>query len=318
LIQRNEIETDINLPLEIPMPVFDGMLRVLNVLSSQDGLALFLYAKNGLPSSKKTIQDLGLTQKRFYSRLKDLLDIGLIEKVEGCYQYTTLGEAVSKLGIYLGHVIDNKERLVLIDQLDKNKSLSSSEVDEIKSLVIKQSGVLQGALNLILDSKDLQKVEVFSNYDVGVEILVNKINSSQNRILLASKYFDTRVIDATLKAHKRGVEFKVIMAKENLIRKIEMLKLFLSPKLMLALIEFSNNGVENSVREFELDYSYCVIDDKGCFFEFPPFEEKFTIGFFVIDKKINYQFTDLFGFQWDKAEAKEMPEFFKKLKKLNI
>ena len=318
MIQRNEIETDINLPLEIPMPVFDGMLRVLNVLSSQDGLALFLYAKNGLPSSKKTIQDLGLTQKRFYSRLKDLLDIGLIEKVEGCYQYTTLGEAVSKLGIYLGHVIDNKERLVLIDQLDKNKSLSSSEVDEIKSLVIKQSGVLQGALNLILDSKDLQKVEVFSNYDVGVEILVNKINSSQNRILLASKYFDTRVIDATLKAHKRGVEFKVIMAKENLIRKIEMLKLFLSPKLMLALIEFSNNGVENSVREFELDYSYCVIDDKGCFFEFPPFEEKFTIGFFVIDKKINYQFTDLFGFQWDKAEAKEMPEFFKKLKKLNI
>jgi len=300
------------------MPVFDGVLRVFNVLSSQDGLALFLYAKNGLSSSKKAIQDLGLTQKRFYSRLKDLLDIGLIEKVDGYYQYTTLGEAVSKLGIYLGHVIDNKERLVLIDQLNKNKSLSSSEVDEIKSLVIKQSGVLQGALNLILDSKDLQKVEVFSNYDVGVEILVNKINSSQNRILLASKYFDARVIDATLKAHKRGVEFKVIMAKENLTRKIEMLKLFLSPKLILALMEFSNNGAENSVREFELDYSYCVIDDKGCFFEFPPFEEKFTIGFFVIDKKINYQFTDLFGFQWDKAEAKEMPEFFKKLKRLNI
>lgn len=300
------------------MPVFDGMLRVLNVLSRQDGLALFLYAKNGLPSSKKAIQDLGLTQKRFYSRLNNLLDIGLIEKVEGCYQYTTLGEAVSKLAIYLGHVVDKKERLSLIDQVEKNKSLSSSEVDEIKSLVIEQSGVLQGALNLILDGDNLQKVEMFSNYEVGVEILVNKINSSQNRILLASKYFDVRVIDATLKAHKRGVEFKVIMAKENLTRKIEMLKLFLSPKLMLALMEFANNGAEKSVREFELNYSYCVIDDKGCFFEFPPYEEKFSIGFFVIDKKINYQFNDLFRCQWDKAEAKEMPEFFKKLKKLNI
>ena len=298
------------------MPVFDGMLRVLNVLSSQDGLALFLYAKNGLPSSKKAIQDLGLTQKRFYSRLKVLLDVGLIEKVEGCYQYTTLGEAVSKLGIYLGHVIDNKERLSLLDQLNKNKSLSSSDVDEIKSLVIEQSGVLKGALNLILDGDD-KKVEVISSYEVLVEILVNKINSSQNRILLASKYFDTRVIDATLKANKRGVEFKVIMAKENLTRKIEMLKLFLSPKLMLALMEFSNNGAENSVREFELDYSYCVIDD-GCLFEFPPSEEKFSIGFFVFNKKINYQFTDLFRCQWDKAKAKEMPEFFKKLKKLKI
>ena len=306
------------MPLEIPMPVFDGMLRVLNVLSNQDGLALFLYAKNGLPSSKKTIQDLGLTQKRFYSRLKDLLDIGLIEKVEGCYQYTTLGEAVSKLGIYLGHVVDNKERLALLDQLNKNKSLSSSDVDEIKRLVIEQSGVLKGAFSLILDGKDLQKVEVISNYDVLVKILVNKINSSQNHVLLASKYFDTRVIDATLKAHKRGVEFKVMMAKEDLTRKIEMLKLFLSPKLMLALIEFSNNGAENKVREFELDYSYCIIDDQGCFFEFPPSEEKFSIGFFVIDEKINYQFTDLFGSQWDKAEAKEMPEFFKQLKRLNI
>jgi len=299
------------------MPVFDGMLRVLNVLSSQDGLALFLYAKNGLPNSKKAIQDLGLTQKRFYSRLNNLLDIGLIEKVEGCYQYTTLGEAVSKLAIYLGQVVDKKERLTLLDQLNKNKSLSSSDVDEIKSLVIEQSGVLKGALNLILDGND-QKVEMFSNYDVGVEILVNKINSAKNHILLASKYFDTRVIDATLKANKRGVEFKVIMAKENLTRKIEMLKLFLSPKLILALTEFANNGAEKSVREFELDYSYCVIDDKGCFFEFPPYEDKFSIGFFVIDEKINDQFNDLFRCQWDKAEAKEMPEFFKKLKRLNI
>ena len=317
-LDQNEIETNVFLPLDVPMTVFDEMLRVLNALYNQDSLAIFLYAKTGLLSAVQAIQDLRLTQKRYYSRLKDLLDVGLLEKRGGNYYYTTFGEAVSKLVSYLGQVLENKERLDLLDQINKNKSLSSSDVDQIKDLIFKQSGVLEGALHLILDGKNMQKVEVFSSYDVGVDILINSINCCSHRVLLASKYFDTKVIDATLKAHNRGVEFKVIMAKDNLTKKIEMLKLFLSPKLILSLVDFANDGAEKTVREFGIDYSYCIIDDTDCFFEFPPIDEKFGIGFFVTDKKINHQFSDLFKFQWEKAEAKEMPEFFKKLRKLYI
>lgn len=314
-----DVETlNINLPLEIPMPIFDEMLKVLNAISNPDGLAIFLYSKNGLSSATKTIRDLGLTQKRFYSRLRELVDVGLMEKSGGVYRYTILGEAVSKLGMTLGQILENKERLRLIDEINKNKNLSAFEIDQIKEVIIQQSSTLQSALNLILDSKSLKKIEVFSNYEVGIDILINNINSSKERIFLASKYFDTRVIESTIKAYKRGVDFRVIMASENLTKKIEMLKLLLSPKLIMELVEFANNGSNKSVREYNINYSYCVIDNNACFFEFPPFEDKFTIGFFVIDKKINQQFSELFLYQWEEAEAKEMPNFFKKLSKLNI
>jgi len=314
-----EIETlHVNLPLEVSMPIFDEMLKVLNAISNPDGLAIFLYAKNGLLSASKVIRDLGLTQKRFYSRLRELVDVGLIEKSGGVYKYTLLGEAVSKLGITLGQILENKERLRLIDEINKNKTLSTFEIDQIKEVIIQQSSTLQSALNLILDSKSLKKIEVFSNYEVGINILIDNINSSKERVFLASKYFDTRVIESTLKAYKRGVDFRVIMASENLTKKIEMLKLLLSPKLIMDLIEFANNGANKSVREYNINYSYCIIDNNACFFEFPPFEDKFTIGFFVVDAKINLQFSELFLYQWESAEAKEMPSFFKKLSKLNI
>ncbi|MBS7630087.1 hypothetical protein KEJ47_00690 [Candidatus Bathyarchaeota archaeon] len=314
-----DIETlNVNLPLDVPMPIFDEMLRILKVISNPDGLAIFLYTKNGLPSANKIIRDLGLTKKRYYSRLKELIDVGLIEKSSGVYQYTLLGEAVSKLGIALGQILENKDRLRLIDEINKNKALSAFEIDQIREVIIQQSSTLQSALNLILDSKSLKKIEVFSNYEVGINILINNINSSKERVFLASKYFDTRVIESTIKAYKRGVDFRVIMASENLTKKIEMLKLLLSPKLIMELMEFANNGANKSVREYNINYSYCIIDNNACFFEFPPFEDKFTIGFFVIDAKINQQFSELFLYQWEEAEAKEMPNFFKKLSKLNI
>ncbi|MGQ9679547.1 MAG: hypothetical protein ACUVV4_02095 [Candidatus Bathyarchaeia archaeon] len=315
----NEVETfNINLPLDVPMPIFDEVLKILNAISNPDGLAIFLYAKNGLPSANKVMKDLGLTQKRFYSRLKELIETGLIEKSGGVHKYTLLGEAVSKLENALEQILENKERLRLLDQINKNQSLSAFEIDQIKQVIIQQSSTLQSALNLVLDGKNLKKIEVFSNYETGVDILIKSINSSKERVFLASKYFDTRVIESTLKAYKRGIDFRVIMASENLTKKIEMLKLLLSPKLIMEMIDFSNNGANKCVREYEINYSYCIIDGDACFFEFPPFEEKFTIGFFVIDEKINHQFSELFLHQWESAEAKEMPSFFKKLSKLNL
>jgi predicted transcriptional regulator len=277
-------------------------------------MRIFLLAEKGISNSNKAIKELDLTPKRYYSRLKDLVDRKVLEKVNGVYVYTALGEAVSRLGIYMMQVLDNKERFVLINQLNKNKSLSSTDIDQIKDVIFQQSGVLEGALHLILDGKNVHKMDTFSNYEKGVEKLVERINLAQERIFLASRYFDSKVIEATLKARKRGVKLRVIMAKENITKKIDMLKMFLSPKLIMALIEFADQGVDQSIRETDLDYSYCIIDHDGCFFEFPSLEDKFSIGFFVIENKINNRFNELFNIQWEKSESKKMPELFNKLK----
>ena len=60
---------------EIPDETLEQGLRLFSVFSNEDAIRLFLYAERGIASSTKVMKDLGLTQKRFYSRLKGLLVI---------------------------------------------------------------------------------------------------------------------------------------------------------------------------------------------------------------------------------------------------
>ncbi len=64
---------------------FGSMVEILDALGNQDALSIFIYVEKGMTSSKLAIQELGLTQKRFYSRLKELIEVGLIEKNAGGY-----------------------------------------------------------------------------------------------------------------------------------------------------------------------------------------------------------------------------------------
>jgi len=58
---------------EISDETMEHSLRLFRVFSNEDAIRLFLYAERGIARSTKAMKDLGLTQKRFYSRLKGLL-----------------------------------------------------------------------------------------------------------------------------------------------------------------------------------------------------------------------------------------------------
>ena len=53
--------------------------EILAALANEDAIKIFLTARRGIEKSTKTIQELGLTQKRYYSRLKELMEAGLVE-----------------------------------------------------------------------------------------------------------------------------------------------------------------------------------------------------------------------------------------------
>ena len=57
------------------------MGEILNSLAHEDALKIFVAAKVGITKSTSTIQELGLTQKRYYSRLKELMrELGTEER----------------------------------------------------------------------------------------------------------------------------------------------------------------------------------------------------------------------------------------------
>ena len=301
----------------IPDGTMELGVRLFSVLSSEDAVRIFLYAEKGIASSTQAVKDLGLTQKRYYSRLKGLIDVGLIEKVEGTYMYTAFGKVVRKLGFYLMGVLNNIDRIELINKLYKAKSLSPTERSKVEELISEQSGEVGGLLNYIMGEKGPNRMKVIITFNELVDKLVEQIDLSQKSILLASRHVDTRVIDASLKANKRGVILKVLVSKENLSGKLNMLRVMLSPRLILSLIEFFGSSMDMTelIRENDLTFSFCIIDDRYCFFEFPSIEgSKFSIAFYIDDEKISTRFTELFHRQWEMGEINKMQQFSQKLK----
>jgi len=61
----------------IPDEALQHLEKIFSAGSSIDALKIFYAAKDGIESSTQTIKKLGLTQKRYYTNLKRLIDVGL-------------------------------------------------------------------------------------------------------------------------------------------------------------------------------------------------------------------------------------------------
>ena len=295
---------------------FGSMVRLLDVLGNQDALAIFIYVENKISSSKIAIQELELTQKRFYSRLKELIDVGLIEKNEGLYQYTTLGRIFSKIGYSLLDILENKDQFELLEKLRDSSSLSTTDFEKITSVVSKGSNNLSGIFNLLFLSEN-QKVDVFSSNERLVEKLVEVIDGSEETICLASRDLDNKVIDSITKVSAKGVLVRVIIAKEHLEEKISKLKLLLSPGAILSMLEFfSDPNLDEIMRDGNTAFSFAIIDEKHCFFELPSKDNNdFMIAFYVVDNEIGNKFCTMFSDLWDTADTKSILNIFQMLNK---
>ena len=297
---------------------FNEMVRILDSLGHEDALAIFMYTERGIKSSKLAIEELGLTQKRFYSRLKELIEVGLVEKSEGEYRYTTFGNIFFKIGFSLLEMLENREQIELLEKIRVSSSLPNSEVDKIHSVVSKSFRDMSGLFDMVFLSGKQRKVEVLPSYERLVERIIEEIMASKEEILLATRYIDNKVIDSMFKAQTRSVKSKVIMAKENLEDKVNKLKLMLSPGLVMSLLEYLNDpDLDDLARDGNVPFSFCIMDGRHCFFELPSMgNHDFSIAFFVDDEEIGERFTKMFNSLWESAEAKSVPKFFQMLGKI--
>jgi predicted transcriptional regulator len=294
---------------------FNEMVKILDALGHEDALAIFMYTEKGIKSSKVAIEELGLTQKRFYSRLKELIEVGLIDKNEGEYHHTTFGNIFFKIGFSLLEMIENKDQIELLEKIRTSSSLPTSEVTKIQSVVSKNFRDMSGLFDMVFLSEKQRKVEVLQTYDKLVEKLAEEIGTSKDYIQLASRYVDNKAIDSLFKAMNRGVNTKGIIAKENLEDRFNKLELLLSPSLMLSMIQlFSDPEIGDTMREGNVPFSFCIVDGKNCFFELPSMgNHDFAIAFFVEDEDIGARFTKMFNSLWEMSEAKAIPKFLQML-----
>jgi len=297
---------------EPSIKTLEQCIDIFSTFSNLDTMRIFLLAEKGIKSSNKAIKELGLTPKRYYSRLKDLVDEGVIDKVNGVYIYTPTGEILHKLGLSLMSLVDNKQRIGLLMNLMKSDALSSEERQRINSMLSGENNI--GQLLGLFQQISQEKVVKISEYKTLVETLARDIASSKKSMLLASRYFDVWVIDECLKARGRGVEIRGLMSKETISKKMNMLRMILSPKLIMKILEMSEGTDINEVfRETDIAFSFCIIDGYKCFFEFPSVSGEFSIAFKLEDEETSLKFTKLFNSIWESCNPKKTSVFIKKL-----
>jgi len=112
--------------------------RLFSVLSKEEALRLFTRAKDGLYSNKDSPSLNNLTRKQYYTRLRNLVDVGLLKKEGDSYTHTTFGSLIYEnyLAIIL-HGVKNFKHIQMIDALKQEQTLSNDDVTNLMNVVLK-------------------------------------------------------------------------------------------------------------------------------------------------------------------------------------
>jgi predicted transcriptional regulator len=292
--------------------------ELFTVLSNVDAIRIFLYAQKGITNSTHAIKDLNLTPKRFYSRLKELIDTGIIIKEEGKYSLTPKGFVLSKIGYTIFEVLNNKDRIELILNLAQSKSLTVEERVKVNNLLLENSEISK-IIGPIVNGISYGKVETISTYEVLVSRLNEEVMNSKKAVRIATTYFEPLTLDTAVKTIQSGVLMQCLMSKKTMSKKITKLRMLLSPKSILSMLELlkASGDINRVYREVEVPFSYAILDGERCFFEFPQIgDEDFSIAFYLIDRNVADKFQKYFDITWKENDKTTSSELFSSFKSL--
>ncbi len=270
-------------------PRIEGIADLFKVLSKPDALKIFFLTKDGIMNSTHTIEETAISQKRYYARLKELVDISLVKKRDGVYGQTALGRIICELFLPAMEKTydarDELELLVGLEGIELDNGVRKRIIDELN----------------IPSFAESSKVRIIDNYESMVVDVIDLCDEAEESILMASNYFDVRVMEASFRAVDRGVINRIIMGKRSLSSKLQNLKMILSVTFAKAIINFASNKVnlKEFVRVIDLPYSFCVVDGHHSIIEFSNIlNESFIVALSLHDRNAGEKFTKLYETLW--------------------
>lgn len=97
--------------------------EIYSALSKKDALLIFELAAAGIAASNSIMEKYHLSKKRYYTRLRKLIRLGLVSKMSGTYRQTALGAMVYENQVrMLQNILTRKESFEILDDLrQRNK-----------------------------------------------------------------------------------------------------------------------------------------------------------------------------------------------------
>ncbi len=271
----------------------EGLVKLFKALSKPDALEIFLLAGEGIENSKYAMEELGLTPKKYYARLRELVDIGFIRKTGGTYGQTPFGSIIcSHFLPAIGRASDARDRLELIAQF------KGTQIEEDVRNFIEDELEISG----FAESNKARILETYE--DLAIEA-VDLYDSAEKSVVLASNYFDVRVMEATLRAVERGVTNRLVVGKRSLSSKMKNLRMMLSLTFAKTIVSFASDKVdlEGFLRFADIPYTFCVVDGHLNIIEFSNYlNEDFIVALSIDDRVIGERLTKFFEMIWEAGE----------------
>jgi len=271
----------------------ENLAELFKVLSKPEAHRILFLTKSGIANSTYAIEELNISQKVYYDRIKGLVDTGLVKKIDGAYRQTALGQIIcSRFLPAMGGVYEIKEKLGLLESLEGTtyeQRLRKVFADDLE----------------ILDFSISNRVRLLEDYEALAIEAIDLYDSAEESVLLASNYLDIRVMEATFRAVDRGVTNRLIMGKNGLSSKLQNLRIMLSIPFTKAIINFATNTVDlkEFVRFVDLPYTFCVVDRCRSIMEISnTFNEKFIVALSIDDKGVGEKLTDFYEMLWEAGE----------------
>lgn len=276
------------------------VMDVLSVLSKNDALTIFLMAHDGIRSELDTPTKIGLTKKQYYTRLKQLVDLGLVEKHRESYAQTAFGKVVYQKHILgLSNNIKNSKYLQMVDVLKANPKFNEKDIIALVSKVEPQ-------ISFDLQESSNKNSSVASSYEDMVRKILEIIEFAQNEILLITRFQNDLIVNSILKKASAGVNVKVL-ADVNLVEN------YFEKEPSMKSDKNKNereNVVANPYYPSKIDRRYvktpfCVIvvDNKYVGLEIVDISEskKFKMAIFTEDKNLAESMMQIFSDLWHKS-----------------
>ena len=299
-INTDEIEN--NLALKDNSKLLAKLMDVLSVLSKNDALTIFLMTEEGIRSELDTPTKIGLTKKQYYTRLKQLVDLGLVVKNNESYIQTAFGKIVYQKHILgLTNNIKNSKYLQMIDVLKANPKFNDRDIMEFISKVEPQ-------INTDLQESSRKNSTVVSSYEDMIRKILEIIEFAQNEILLVTRFQNDLIINSILKKASSGVNVKILADSGMVKEYFEKEAVVKSDKNKTEREKVVSNPFYPSKtdrRYVRVPFCLLVVDNKFVGLEIADITEsgKFKTAIFAEDPILSSSMIALFNNLWQKSDV---------------
>ncbi len=290
----------------------DGQVRaIMSALSNGDALLLFNLAEEGIESYETIFKTHGLSKKRYYQRLHELVKLGLVFKDGSTYKHTMLGSLIFENQVKgLRQTLLNRGSIKILHELrnrldDEDARVS---VDAISQEVLKN-------LETSLGVSGLKPIRLHRSWDDLVNVLRSRMEEMRNEMFIASRYVDFRTAETAVAAVSRNCKLRVIHSNRGALS--EKLQIFgniiANPQSILTYRNLTKSP-NVAMRKSYVPYSFLVIDGVSVGIEIvnPSDPSLFFLGLWFESPVLAQSMKQYFEALWVNGETDDMTIMFER------